>query len=96
MSWNEAAFGRDDGIICDATHSAAGFAHAPCGAKTWVIDDDGRGYISYECERGHHFAVQEDFEEEHDINCDCEDCSDNAMWDAIRDEEMYGNLITRE
>lgn len=55
MSWNETAFGRDDGIICDVSVEGK-----PCGLKTWVEDDDTRGYVNYACERDHHFAVQYD------------------------------------
>lgn len=91
MSWNEDEFGRDDDVVCDIDYDSMGKHQKPCGAKTWVIDDQGMGYVCYECERGHHFAVQYDFEpDEHDQDCDCSDCADNAMWDAIRDEEMYG------
>jgi DNA-directed RNA polymerase subunit RPC12/RpoP len=32
-------FGRDDGIKCDE-----------CGSKTFLVDDQGGGLMSYECE----------------------------------------------
>jgi len=58
--WNEAEFGRDDEIVCDITADSLGRHAKPCGMKTWVTDDDTHGYVSYECERGHHFAIQYD------------------------------------
>lgn len=56
MSWNEAAFGRDDGLECEK-----------CGSKTYVTDDDDRGYVSYACENdkcGETFAAQYDLDPE--------------------------------
>lgn len=85
MSWNEAEFGRDDGIVCDEIVNGT-----RCGAATWVMDDDGRGYVSYECEKGHFFAVQYEYDEEHEPDCWCADCVENAQWDDLRDIEMYG------
>lgn len=42
-------FGRDDGLICD------------CGAPTFLVDDQGGGLCSYECEAcGDVFGVQYD------------------------------------
>ena len=37
--WDDRNFGRDDGIRCE------------CGGKTYLVDDQGHGLISYQCER---------------------------------------------
>lgn len=46
-------FGRDDGVKCD------------CGGKTFLVDDQGGGYCSYECEScGQSFGVQYDTDDD--------------------------------
>jgi hypothetical protein len=47
-------FGRDDGVKCDE-----------CGGKTFLVDDQGGGLCSYECENcDNTFGVQYDSDDE--------------------------------
>jgi hypothetical protein len=46
-------FGEDHGIKCD-----------DCGGATFLVDDQGEGYMSYECEKcGISFGVQYDWDD---------------------------------
>ena len=51
--WDDTHFGRDDGIRCD------------CGGTTYLVDDQGFGLITYQCETCEEsFQVQYDWDDE--------------------------------
>jgi hypothetical protein len=64
-------FGKDDGIICNlevVVNSPLGKQTRECGGKTFLVDDQGYGLKSYECEAcGGSVQVQFDgYDEEED------------------------------
>ena len=67
--WDDRNFGRDDGIRCE------------CGGKTYLVDDQGHGLISYQCER-----CEEPIQVQYDCACCAEGDEDDDWWEMSDDD----------